>query len=166
MDTKNTDIVKYIKLQVKSLPCLVLCDPKLFKIVETDASDIGYGGILKQRSSTSEQIVCFISKHWNNAQKNYSTIKKEILAIVLCISKFQSNLLNQKFLLRIDCKAAKDVLQKDVKNLASEQIFARWQAILSIFDFDIEFIKGSSNSLPDYLTREFLQGRNAPQEKE
>ena len=33
-----------------------------FKIVETDASDIGYGGILKQRVSpeSSEQIVrCF-----------------------------------------------------------------------------------------------------------
>ena len=39
----------------------------------------------------------------------------------------------------------------------SRQIFARWQAILSVFDFDIEYIKGTSNSLPDYLTREFLQ---------
>ena len=84
-------------------------------------------------------------------------IKKEILSIVLCINKFQSDLLNQKFLLRIDCKSAKDVLQKDVKNLASKQIFARWQAILSIFDFDIEFIKGENNSIPDFLTREFLQ---------
>jgi len=75
----------------------------------------------------------------------------------LCISKFQSDLLNQKFLIRIDCKSAKDILQKDVKNLASKQIFARWQAILSVFDFDIEYIKGTSNSLPDYLTCEFLQ---------
>ena len=75
----------------------------------------------------------------------------------MCISKFQSDLLNQKFLVRVDCKSAKDILQKDVKNLASKQIFARWQAILSVFDFNIEYIKGSSNSLPDYLTREFLQ---------
>ncbi|KAG4980251.1 hypothetical protein JHK82_033487 [Glycine max] len=85
------------------------------------------------------------------------TSKKLILAIVLCISKFQSDLLNQKFLIRVDCKSAKDILQKDVKNLASKQIFARRQAILSVFDFDIEYIKGTSNSLPDYLTREFLQ---------
>lgn len=77
----------------------------------------------------------------------------------MCISKFQSDLLNQKFLLRIDCKAAKDVLQKDVKNLVSKQIFVRWQAILSIFDFDIKYIKRSQNSLPDFLTRKFLQGR-------
>ena len=78
---------------------------------------------------------------------------------VLCISKFQIDLLNQKFLLRIDCKAAKHVLEKDVQNIASKQIFARWQAILSVFDFDIEFIKGDTNSVPDFLTREFLQNR-------
>ena len=46
------------------------------------------------------------------------------------------------FLLKIDCKSAKEVLQKDIKNIVSKQIFARWQAILSIFDFEIEFIKG------------------------
>ena len=65
--------------------------------------------------------------------------------------------MNQKFLIRIDCKSSKDVLEKDVQNIASKQIFARWQAILSIFDFDIEFIEGTQNSIPDFLTREFLQ---------
>ncbi|GAV58815.1 LOW QUALITY PROTEIN: SAC3 domain-containing protein, partial [Cephalotus follicularis] len=49
------------------------------------------------------------------------------------------------------------ILTKDVKNLASKQIFARWQGIQSSFYFTIEHIKGNSNSLPDYLTREFLQ---------
>ena len=80
------------------------------------------------------------------------------MAIVLTISKFQGDLLNQKFLLRIDCKAAKNVLQKDVQNIASKQIFARWQSILSVFYFEIEHINGSSNALPDFLTREFLHG--------
>jgi len=88
------------------------------------------------------------------------TIKKEILAIVLCISKFQDDLFIKKFLLQIDCKSAKEVLQKDVHNLVSKQIFARWQAILSAFDFEIEFIKGVDNSLLDFLTREFLQGKS------
>ena len=54
--------------------------------------------------------------------------------------------------------SAKYVINKDVQNLASKQIFARWQAILTVFDFDIEFIKGDNNSLPDFLSREFLQG--------
>ena len=87
-------------------------------------------------------------------------LKKEILSIVLCISKFQSDLLNQKFLIRVDCKSAKHVLEKDVQNIASKQIFARWQAILSVFDFDIEFIEGTQNNIPNFLTREFLQSLN------
>nr|KYP37097.1 polyprotein [Cajanus cajan] len=157
--TVHTNVVRQIKQQVKVLPCLYLPNPNLPKIVETDASDIGYGGVLKQAMHDSENCIAFTSKHWNKAQQNYSTVKKEVLAIVLCISKFQSDLLNQKFLVRVDCKSAKDILQKDVKNLASKQIFARWQAILSVFDFDIEYIKGTSNTLPDYLTREFLQGK-------
>jgi len=104
---------------------MYLLVPQAFKIVETDASDIGYGGILKQRINTQENVIAYTSKHWNFAQLKYSTVKREVLAIVLYISKFQSDLLNQKFLIWVDCKSAKDILQKDVKNLASKQIFAR-----------------------------------------
>ncbi|GAV82750.1 LOW QUALITY PROTEIN: hypothetical protein CFOL_v3_26201, partial [Cephalotus follicularis] len=68
------------------------------------------------------------------------------------------DLLNQKFLIRVDCVVASSILNKYVKNLASKQIFARRQGILSSFDFTIEHIKGDSNSLLDYLTRDFLQG--------
>ncbi|KAK9739978.1 hypothetical protein RND81_03G001700 [Saponaria officinalis] len=49
--------------------------------VETDASDIGYGGILKQKLYNKEQLVRFHSGIWLGPQKNYSTIKKEILSI-------------------------------------------------------------------------------------
>jgi len=111
-------------------------------IVETDASDLGYGGILKQRIGTQkEQLVRFHSGLWHGPQQKYSIIKKEILAILLCISKFQDDLSIKKFLLRIDCKSAKVVLQKDVQNLVSKQIFARWQAILSAFDFESNLSK-------------------------
>ena len=146
-----------VQFRITHLPLLHIANPQAFKIVETDASDIGYGGILKQKLE-KEQLVCFTSGVWNSSQKNYSTIKKEILSIVLCVSKFQSDLLNQPFLIRVDCKSAKTILEKDVKNIASKQIFARWQAILSVFDFEIEFIKGQNNSPPDFLSREFLQG--------
>jgi len=68
--------------------------------------------------------------------------------------------LNQKFLVKVECKSAKHVFEKDVKNIASKQIFARWQAILSSFDFEIEYIKGEANCIPNFLTREFLQGKD------
>ena len=144
------------------MPCLGIPTINSFKIVETDASDIGYGGILKQKISpnSSEQIVRFHSGVWNKAQTNYSTIKKEILSIVLCVDKFQTDLLNKKFLIRIDCKSAKHVLEKDVQNIASKHIFARWQSILSVFYLDLEYIKGSQNSIPNFLTCEFLQNKD------
>ena len=66
-------------------------------------------------------------------------------------------MLNQKFLLRIDFKSPKYVIEKNVENIASKHIFARWQTILSVFYFDIEYIKGSQNAILDFLTREFLQ---------
>ena len=154
-------IVRQIKKYVKQLPCIVIPSPHAFKIVETDAANIGYGGILKQvaKDYAKEQIVRFHSGSWTTTQQNYSTIKKELLSIILCVSKFQNDLFNQKFLIRVDCKNAKEVLQKDVQNLVSKQSFAKRQAILSVFDFDIEYIKGETNSIPDFLTCEFLQGR-------
>ena len=116
------DHVRFNIKDVKTLPCLGIPLVNCFKIFQTNASNIDYGGILLQHASpnSSEKIVCFHSGIWTPTQINYSTIKKEILSIVLCISKFQSNLLNQKFLIRIDCKSAKHVLEKDVQNIASK----------------------------------------------
>ena len=57
-------------------------------------------------------------------------------------------------MLHIDCKSDKYVIEKDVENIASKHIFARWQVILSVFDFDIEYINGSQNTIPDFLARE------------
>ena len=161
---EHTHAVRRIKSKVKNLPCLSLANPNYFKIVETDASNLSYGGILKQVNPTSnkEVLVRFTSGKWNPTQSKYSTVKKEMLSIIKCISKFQSDLLNQKFLLRIDCSSAKPIIEKDVKNLVAKQIFANWQAQLSAFDFDIQYIKGENNSLADFLTREFLQGYDNP----
>ena len=47
----HTSLVKQIKSHVKKLPCIGIPTVDAFKIVETDASDIGYGGILRQRVS-------------------------------------------------------------------------------------------------------------------
>ena len=44
---KHTMIIRQIKKYVKQLPFIVIPSPNTFKIVKTDASDIGYGGILK-----------------------------------------------------------------------------------------------------------------------
>lgn len=87
-------------------------------MVETDASEIGYGGILKQISPKTKQeyLVRFHSGKWLKSQKNYATIAKEILAILKCVLKFQDDLYNQKFIIKTDCRAAKFMFNKDVKH--------------------------------------------------
>ncbi|KAA0038026.1 Enzymatic polyprotein [Cucumis melo var. makuwa] len=152
---EHTRAVQSIKSLAKSIPCLSLVDEQAKLIIDTDASD-GYGGILKQELNGKISVVRYHSGIWNSAQKNYSTVKKEVLAIVLSVQKFQGDLINKEFLVRTDSKASKFIFEKDVKNLISKQIFARWEAILSCFDFKIEPIKGSENSLADYLSREHL----------
>ena len=103
---EHTRIVKIVKSRVTTFSCLALSNHEAFNIVEIDASNIGYDGILKQKNGNQERLFRFTSGTCNNAQLNYSTIKKEILSIVLCISNFQDDLLNQEFLLRVDCKSA------------------------------------------------------------
>ena len=122
---EHTQIVKQVKSQVKELHCLGILHLDVFLIIETDASNIGYGGILKQNFENKVSIIRLHSGVWSGPQENYSTVKKEILAIILCIQKFQSDVFNKKFLLLVDCKSAKEILQKDVQNLVSKQIFAR-----------------------------------------
>lgn len=48
---EHTKVVRLIKNSVRNIPCLFLADPALPKIVETDASDLGYRGILKQKDN-------------------------------------------------------------------------------------------------------------------
>ena len=52
-----TSLVQKIKSHVKTLPCLGIPTVGAFKIVETNASDIGYGGILKQRVSPESPVL-------------------------------------------------------------------------------------------------------------
>ena len=77
----HTSVVQEIKKYVKTLPCLGIPSVNSFKIVQTESSNIGYGGILLQRTSPNsfKQIVCFHSGIWTPTQLNYSTIKKEIV---------------------------------------------------------------------------------------
>ena len=59
----HTNIVRQVKSHIKSLPCLYIAHPYAYKIVETDASDLGYGVILKQLHEGKEQIISFTSKY-------------------------------------------------------------------------------------------------------
>ena len=55
-------------------------------IIEVDASDFAYGGVLSQYGDDGVLHPCaFISKKFNAAELNYEIYDKEMLAIVKCM---------------------------------------------------------------------------------
>ena len=57
--------------------------------VQTDASDVGIGGVLSQKDEAQEdRPVAFFSRKLLSREKNYATVEKECLAIVETIKHF------------------------------------------------------------------------------
>ena len=65
---QHTKIVQHIKEKIKYLPCLNIPQPNAQIIVEIEASDLGFGGILKQKinDQSKEEFVRFFSGAWND----------------------------------------------------------------------------------------------------
>ena len=51
-----------------------------------DASDFAIGAVLGQREYGKPYVIYYASKTLNEAQRNYTTIEKELLVVVLCRS--------------------------------------------------------------------------------
>ena len=64
-------------------------------IIESDASGEALGAVLKQFQNGIEKTVKFASRKLNNAEKNYSTVEREILGIIFAIKAFEIYLFNE-----------------------------------------------------------------------
>lgn len=69
-------------------------------ILTTDASNFAIGAVLSQR----EGPIAFASRTLNRHEINYSTIEKELLAIVWATGQFRHYLYGRKFRLKTDHK--------------------------------------------------------------
>ena len=67
-----------------------------------DASDFPIGDVLRQRRENNFRPIYYASKMLNKAQGNYTTIEKEILAVVYSCDKFRSYILGYKVILYTD----------------------------------------------------------------
>jgi hypothetical protein len=58
--------------------------------VHTHQSDYAVGAVLGQRIDKLPHVIYYASQTLNDAQLNYSTTKKELLAVVFALDKFRS----------------------------------------------------------------------------
>ncbi|RVW66388.1 Retrovirus-related Pol polyprotein from transposon 17.6 [Vitis vinifera] len=64
--------------------------------VMCDASDFAIGAVLGQREDGKPYVIYYASKTLNEAQRNYTTTEKELLAVVFALDKFCAYLIKDK----------------------------------------------------------------------
>jgi hypothetical protein len=100
----DTNYIKKIKKNLVSFPKLYLPTNEESLIIETDASESFWGGVLKAKTSDGEKIYRYTSGSFKAAELNYHSNEKELLAVKQVISKFSAYLTPVKFLVRTDNK--------------------------------------------------------------
>ena len=130
-------------------PVLHLPDPSKTFILRTDASNEGVGAILMQEHDGKLHPVSYASKKLSGAEKNYSTIEKECLAIVWGVRRFELYIQGVPFVLQTDHQPLNYL---NSAKFANARIM-RWAMYLQNFDMKLDSIKGSQNFGADYLSR-------------
>ncbi|KAL1540749.1 hypothetical protein AAHA92_25059 [Salvia divinorum] len=117
--------------------------------VMCDASDYAVGAVLEQRIEWKSCIIYYTSKTLNQAQKNYDTTEKEMLATVYSFEKFRQYLLGARVIVYTDHAVIKYLIAKK----ESKPRLIRWVLLLQELDWDIEDKRGIENKVADYLSR-------------
>nr|GEZ48526.1 retrovirus-related Pol polyprotein from transposon 17.6 [Tanacetum cinerariifolium] len=114
-----------------------------------DASNFTIGAVLGQRHEKHFKPIHYASKTMNDAETNYTTTEKEMLALVYAFEKFRSYLIMNKSIVHTDHAAFKYLFaKKDAKAR-----FLRWVLLLQEFDFKDLDTKGAENLAADHLSR-------------
>ena len=128
---------------------------KCFKLA-VDASDVGIGAVLLQEDNNGiDHPVCYFSKKFNKHQKNYSTIEKECLALILAIQQFEVYLTSSTSpIVVFSVHNPLSFLHKLKIYKNKNQRLLRWSLLLQEFNLDIRHIKRKDNIIPDALSRD------------
>lgn len=111
--------------------------------VTTDASNVAVGGMLSQGELPNDRPIAFFSKTLDERQKRYSTIEKELLAIVETVKFFRVYLYGRFFVLITDHKALCYLF--NMKDCGSRLFRQRLE--LSNYNFKILYRPGAQNKV-------------------
>ncbi|RVW22512.1 Retrovirus-related Pol polyprotein from transposon 17.6 [Vitis vinifera] len=117
--------------------------------VMCDASDLAMRAILGQREDGKPYVIYYASKTLNEAQWNYTTTEKELLAAVFALDKFRAYLVGSFIVVFTDNSALKYLLTKQ----DAKARLIRWILLLQEFHLQILDKKGVENVLADHLSR-------------
>nr|GEZ96309.1 reverse transcriptase domain-containing protein [Tanacetum cinerariifolium] len=114
-----------------------------------DASDYAVGAVLGQRIEKHFRPIHYASKTMIQAEANYTTTEKEMLAVVYAFEKFRSYLIMNKSIVYTDHSALKYLFaKKDAKAR-----LLRWILLLQEFDFKVIDTRGAENYATNHLSR-------------
>ncbi|UYV66520.1 K02A2.6-like [Cordylochernes scorpioides] len=136
-----------LKLQLTSAPCLRHFDPKLDIEITTDASSNGLG-------AQQGVPITYSSTALSAAQKKYSQIEKELLAVYFGCKRNHLYLYGRKFTAFTDHKPLLTIMKKPMVDLSPR--LQRLVLQLQHYDFDLKYIPGKKLYTADALSRDYI----------
>ena len=124
-----------------------------------DASDCAMGAVLRQKTEKIFKAIYYASKTFNEAQENYTTTEKEMLAMVFACEKFRPYILGFHVIIHTNHAAIKYLMAKK----EAKPRLIKWVLLLQEYDLEIKDKKGSDNVIADHLSR---LKKNIEKEKE
>lgn len=137
------------KTLLSNPPILIYPDFNKQFILHTDSSDFAVGSVLSQGNIPNDKPIHYFSKILNSAQTKYSTIEKELLAIILAVQNFNCYLTGREFLIVTDHRPLTFLFNS--KNINAR--LHRWKYTLMGYRFRIIYRSGLKNVIADALSR-------------
>ncbi|XP_061376486.1 uncharacterized protein LOC133318503 [Gastrolobium bilobum] len=147
----NDCLISFNLLKEKLTTAPIITSPNFelpFELM-CDASDYAIGAVLGQRKDKLLHVIYYASKILNEAQLNYTTTEKELLAVIYAFDKFRTYLLGSKVIVYTDHAALKYLLTKQ----DAKPRLLRWMLLLQEFEIEIRDKKGVENWVADHLSR-------------
>ena len=113
--------------------------------IECDANGSKIGAVLMQMG----RPITYLSHQLHGCDLNLSTYKKELLALIIVDKKWRPYLLGRKFVIHIDQRSLKFLLEQRIATSAQQQ----WLSKLMGFHYTIAYKQGKDNGAANALSR-------------